>query len=67
MCLSDFLIGEGKLENFLEECPPVEININKAKLGLIDAKRHLNLVIGEDGIKVSKFIVLVAQGCYFFV
>lgn len=52
VCLSDFLIGEGKLENFLEEWPPIEVNVNRAKLGLIDAKRFLNLVIAEAGIKV---------------
>ncbi|CAH1173832.1 unnamed protein product [Phaedon cochleariae] len=53
LCLSDFLIGEGKLENFLEEWPPLEINMNRAKLGLIDAKRYLNLVITEAGIKAG--------------
>lgn len=53
VCLSDFLIGEGKLENYLEDHPPIETNINKAKLNLIDAKRYLNLVITEAGIKVQ--------------
>lgn len=53
MCLSDFLIGEGKLENYLEEWPPVDSNVDRAKIGLIDAKRHLNMVINEAGIKVG--------------
>ncbi|KAJ8921687.1 hypothetical protein NQ315_010597 [Exocentrus adspersus] len=53
VCLSDFLIGEGKLENFLEEWPPVDANIKKAKIGLIDAKRFLNLVIADAGIKAG--------------
>lgn len=49
------------MEHFLEDCAPIEININKAKLGLIDAKRYLNLVIGDDGVKVSK-LHLINQG-----
>lgn len=52
-CLSDFLIGEGKLESYLEEYPPIEVNINKAKIALIDAKRYLNYVISEDGKKAD--------------
>ncbi|XP_060524165.1 tetratricopeptide repeat protein 7B [Cylas formicarius] len=53
ICLSDFLIGEGKLENFLEEWPPIEQNVHRAKLGLIEAKRFLNMVITEAGIKAG--------------
>lgn len=53
VCLSDFLIGEAKLENYLEEFPPIEANINKAKVGLIDAKRFLNLVITDAGVKAG--------------
>lgn len=48
-CLANFLIGEGKLESFLEENPPIEANFSKAKTGLIDAKNYLNLVTGDDG------------------
>lgn len=48
-CLANFLIGEGKLESFLEENPPIEANFSKAKTGLIDAKSYLNLVTGDDG------------------
>lgn len=53
VCLSDFLIGEGKLESFLEEWPPIEANQNRAKIGVIDAKRYLNLVTNEAGVKVN--------------
>ncbi|XP_066248655.1 tetratricopeptide repeat protein 7B isoform X2 [Euwallacea similis] len=53
ICLSDFLIGEGKLENFLEECPPIEINVHKARSGLIEAKRYLNMVTTDAGIKAG--------------
>lgn len=51
--LSEFLVGEGKLESYLEEHPPLESNINHAKLGLIEGKRHLQQVTGEDGIRVG--------------
>lgn len=50
--LADFLLGEGKLESFLEEYPPVEENILKAKNGLNDAKKHLLNAITELGKKV---------------
>lgn len=39
--LANFLIGESKLEQYLEENPPTDQNIAKAKANLIDAKRHL--------------------------
>lgn len=48
-CLSNFLIGEGKLESYLEENPPIELNFTKAKHGLNDAKTYLNMVTGESG------------------
>lgn len=48
-CLSNFLIGEGKLESYLEENPPIESNFPKAKTGLNDTKNYLSLVTGEDG------------------
>lgn len=47
--MSNFLIGEGKLESFLEENAPIEVNFGKAKNGLQDAKHYLNLVTGDDG------------------
>lgn len=49
-------MGEGKLESYLEEHPPIESNVNHAKIGLIEAKRCLQQVIGEDGIRVNNSI-----------
>lgn len=57
--LGDFLIGEGKLENFLEDSPPIEANIHSAKLGLIEAKRYLHMVTNEAGIRVSKRVFFI--------
>ncbi|XP_040570041.1 tetratricopeptide repeat protein 7B [Lepeophtheirus salmonis] len=70
--LASFLIGEGKLEEFLEENPPKETNIPKAKTGLQDAKQCLNRTIGEEakklGVHLDSFILLgkihFAQGLY---
>ncbi|CAG9768543.1 unnamed protein product [Ceutorhynchus assimilis] len=56
VCLSDFLIGEGKLENYLEEWPLTEQNMHRAKLGLIDAKRYLNMVINDAGKKAGVYM-----------
>jgi hypothetical protein len=39
--LTLFLIGEGKLETFLLENPPLESNIQKARNGLHEAKKYL--------------------------
>ncbi|GLV31859.1 Tetratricopeptide repeat domain 7 [Carabus blaptoides fortunei] len=52
-CLSHFLIGEGKLENYLEEYPPVESNAHRAKLGLIESKKFLQLAANELGRKAG--------------
>lgn len=41
------------MESYLEEHPPIETNIHHAKLGLIEAKRYLQQVTGDDGIRVS--------------
>lgn len=51
--LSSFLIGEGRLESYLEENPPVETNFGKAKAGLSEARRLLTSVCGEDGRKAG--------------
>ena len=51
--LSNFLIGEGKLESYLEQNPPVESNFGRAKAGLSDASRLLTSVCGEDGRKAG--------------
>ncbi|CAL1283803.1 unnamed protein product [Larinioides sclopetarius] len=51
--LVNFLIGECKLEQFLEENPPIENNIQKAKTGLTEAKRYLQTCISEQGAKLN--------------
>lgn len=51
--LSSFLIGEGKLENYLEENPPIEANFLKAKAGLAESKRLLTSVCGDEGRKAG--------------
>lgn len=60
--LANFLIGEGKLENFLEENPPIEVNVSKAKVGLSDAKTYLGLATGENckkaGIALDAHLLL---------
>lgn len=48
-----FLIGEGKLEVYLEENPPIEANFSKAKLALLESKRLLSSVCGEEGKKAG--------------
>lgn len=52
-CLCEFLIGEGKLENYLDEYPPVEANVNRAKINLIEAKRYLQQATDETGSKAG--------------
>ncbi|XP_014219287.1 tetratricopeptide repeat protein 7B [Copidosoma floridanum] len=46
-CLANFLGGEARLESFLEQTPPIEANIPKAKSGLLEAKRFLLLAANE--------------------
>lgn len=41
------MVGEAKLEMFLEENPPIESNIDKACVGLNDAKSYLTESISE--------------------
>ncbi|KAH9380268.1 hypothetical protein HPB48_018188 [Haemaphysalis longicornis] len=70
--MASFFIGESKLEQFLEEHPPTEANINKAKTGLTEAKRYLNNCFTEHGTKAGvttdgHFLLaklLYAQGFY---
>jgi len=52
-CLANFLIGEGKLESYLEEFPPIDANTNKGRTGLTEAKRYLLSSANEQGKKVS--------------
>ncbi|XP_071524615.1 tetratricopeptide repeat protein 7B isoform X2 [Panulirus ornatus] len=51
--LANFLIGEGKLESYLEENPPTESNIPRAKTGLAEARRYLLMCIGEPAKKLE--------------
>uniref|UniRef100_A0A224YL41 Calmodulin binding protein n=1 Tax=Rhipicephalus zambeziensis TaxID=60191 RepID=A0A224YL41_9ACAR len=70
--MASFFIGESKLEQFLEEHPPTEANINKAKTGLTEAKRYLNNCFTEHGAKAGVMTdghfllakLLYAQGFY---
>ena len=52
--LGNFLIGEAKLEDFLEEYPPKEKNAKKAKEGLMEAKDYLTKTMGEDAKKMGE-------------
>lgn len=66
-CLANFLIGEGRLESYLEENPPIEANFTKSKTGLQDAKNYLKLVTGEDGRRAGIALdayLLLAKLCY---
>ncbi len=60
--LSNFLIGEAKLEDFLEEFPPRDKNITASKEGLEEAREHLMRTIGEDakklGVHLDSYILL---------
>lgn len=51
--LSNFLIGEGKLESYLEENPPIEANFGRSKVGLAESRRLLTSVCGEEGRKAG--------------
>ncbi|KAG8183982.1 hypothetical protein JTE90_001515 [Oedothorax gibbosus] len=51
--LVNFLLGECKLEHFLEENPPIEANVAKAKTGLAEPKRFLQTCISEQGAKLN--------------
>lgn len=51
--LAQFLIGEGKLECYLGENPPVEANFARAKIGLIEARQSLQQVTTDEGQKAG--------------
>ncbi|KAK3872535.1 hypothetical protein Pcinc_022393 [Petrolisthes cinctipes] len=51
--LANFLIGEGKLESYLEENPPTESNVQRARTGLADARKYLMMCIGEPAKKLE--------------
>ncbi|XP_050437574.1 tetratricopeptide repeat protein 7B [Adelges cooleyi] len=65
--LYNLMIGEAKLEMFLEENPPVESNIAKACIGLVDAKTYLTDSINELNTQAGMNIdghMLLAKLCY---
>lgn len=53
-CLANFLCGEGRLESFLEQTPPIDININKARNGLVETRRYLMLAANEKDKQVLR-------------
>lgn len=50
--LYNLMVGEARLEMFLEEYPPIESNIAKACSGLIEAKSYLTESISELSTQV---------------
>uniref|UniRef100_A0A0C9PYD8 TTC7B_3 protein n=1 Tax=Fopius arisanus TaxID=64838 RepID=A0A0C9PYD8_9HYME len=52
-CLANFLSGEGKLESFLEQTPPIDANITKAKSGLVEANKYLLAAANERDKQVN--------------
>ena len=57
-----FLIGEGKLEEYLEENPPKDENTKEARIGLKEAKTCLERTVGEEakrlGVHLDSWILL---------
>jgi hypothetical protein len=47
-------MGEAKLEDFLEEFPPKEKNVARAKEGLAEAKEYLLKTTGEEAKKLGE-------------
>lgn len=52
------MVGEAKLEMFLEENPPIEANIAKANASLNEAKSYLTESITELSTQVLYIILL---------
>ncbi|XP_017147914.1 tetratricopeptide repeat protein 7B isoform X1 [Drosophila miranda] len=67
-CLANFLVGEARLESYLEENALVaESNFGRAKTGLSEARRYLNLALGECGQKAGIALdayLLLAKLCF---
>ncbi|KAL4148436.1 hypothetical protein QTP88_002678 [Uroleucon formosanum] len=65
--LYNLMVGEAKLEMFLEEHPPIESNIAKACNGLNEAKSYLTESISElstqSGLSIDSHMLL-AKLCY---
>ncbi|GAB6031720.1 hypothetical protein CHUAL_009466 [Chamberlinius hualienensis] len=49
--LANFLVGESKLELYLEDNPPTEHNVTKARSTLTEAKRYLLSVLNDNNCK----------------
>ncbi|XP_012272364.1 tetratricopeptide repeat protein 7B [Orussus abietinus] len=46
-CLGNFLCGEGRLESFLEQTPPIDANVGKCRTSLAETKRYLLLAAND--------------------
>ncbi|XP_032591344.1 tetratricopeptide repeat protein 7B isoform X2 [Drosophila grimshawi] len=66
--LANFLVGEARLESYLEEhAVAAESNFSRAKSSLSEARRYLNLALGESGQKAGVALdayLLLAKLCY---
>ncbi|KAM3955692.1 tetratricopeptide repeat domain 7 [Aphomia sociella] len=54
--LAHFLIGEGKLEAYLDEWPPSKENIERAQRELSDARGYLTLATDEAGKRAGVWL-----------
>ncbi|KAH8373002.1 hypothetical protein KR009_009629 [Drosophila setifemur] len=68
-CLANFLVGEARLENYLEDnaIAAADSTFGRAKSGLADARRFLNLALGESGHKAGIALdayLLLAKLCF---
>ncbi|XP_017050346.1 tetratricopeptide repeat protein 7B isoform X2 [Drosophila ficusphila] len=68
-CLANFLVGEARLENYLEDnaLASADSNFGRAKAGLAEARRFLNLALGESGQKAGIALdayLLLAKLCF---
>lgn len=52
-----FLLGEAKLESYLERNLPLDKNIEKARLELVECTNYLRETITEDGDKVHEYFI----------
>lgn len=59
--LANFLLGEARLESYLEEWPPTEANVNRAKYNLIEAQRNLNLASNPSDLEKEEGVALDAK------
>jgi len=67
-CLANFLVGEARLESYLEEnALASDSNFGRAKSGLAEARRFLHLALGESGQKAGIALdayLLLAKLCF---